>query len=124
MSKCSSMGVVGDYTQDSPSTNELSWLGGIMLPASLTGIDNYAFDGAAFTEIEIPYSVTYINEHAFNRCTQMISLTLPHDLQQIDNSAFSGLTQNCEVYYNGTQEEWENISGYNNLPSTFNVNYQ
>ena len=47
----------------------------VSLPAELTGIGAYAFDGCKMTVITIPAAVTSVGGNAFNNCTSLASFT-------------------------------------------------
>lgn len=47
----------------------------VSLPAELTGIGAYAFDGCKMTSLTIPAAVTSIEGNAFNNCTSLASIT-------------------------------------------------
>ena len=63
---------------------------------SVTSIDNYAFQSCCdLSSITIPSSVTEIGDYAFQSCSGLISITIPNSVTSIDNYAFydcSGLT--------------------------------
>ncbi|MBO5526063.1 MAG: leucine-rich repeat domain-containing protein [Clostridia bacterium] len=61
-------------------------LGNVELAYGTTSIGDYAFTGSGITEITIPKMVTSIGEWAFVSCIRL-----------------------ADVYYGGTQEEWETI---------------
>ncbi len=71
MSKCKSLKSVAD------------------LPASVTKIGDYAFNGCtSLASITIPASVTQIGVRAFNDCTSLASITIPESVTQIGEQAF------------------------------------
>ena len=106
------------------------------IPDSVTSIGNCAFSGcSSLTSVAIPDSVTSIGWSAFEDCSSLTSVTIPDGVTSIDSSTFSGCSSltsitipNCitsigndaflrcsslkDVYYSGTQEQWEKISIY------------
>ena len=112
----------------------------ITVPDSVTSIGNCAFLGCSgLTSITIPDSVTSIGESAFQACTSLTSVTIGNGLTSIDDSAFEhcrSLTSitipdgiisigyyaffDCssltDVYYSGSEEQWQaiNIDSENN----------
>ena len=58
---------------------------------SVTSIENYAFEGCSgLTGITIPNSVTSIGNWAFNGCSGLTSVTIPNSVTSIGKSAFWG----------------------------------
>ncbi len=91
----------------------------INIPDSVTTIAFGAFSGCtALTTITIPDGVTIIESWAFWDCTSLKSITIPRSVTQIEGSAFSYCVNLTDVYYGGTQEEWEAICEDNTLNST------
>ncbi len=103
----------------------------IEIPDSVTSIESYAF---AFSGIEtakmsknsdmgfaqffcctnlkdiiIPEGVTSISYYAFDCCFSLKSVTIPHSVVFIDYLAFESCDAIEDVYYYGTEEEWEQI---------------
>ncbi len=119
----------------------------VTIPDTVTSIGKYAFSGCAgLTGVTIPSNVTEISEGAFRRCTGLTSMTIPDKVTHIRTDAFDGCTKlqsvtipvsvtnigstafrSCtgleHVYYGGTQEQWEGISGYGNVPATATIHY-
>ena len=88
-----------------------SSLTSIAIPDSVTTIGDYAFHGCtSLTSVTIPDSVTSIGGSAFEDCTSLTSVTIPDSVTSIGWYAFRGCTSLTSVYYNGTTEEWANIS--------------
>ena len=89
----------------------------ITIPSTINGkpvksIGNYAFDGCTgLTSIEIPDSVTSIGRYAFKGCTGLTSIEIPDSVTTIGDGVFDGCTVLTDVYYEGTQEQWNNVSG-------------
>ena len=76
---------IGNYSLCYSSSN----LSSINLPNSITYIGNSAFNGcSSLTSINLPNSVTEIGERAFYGCTGMKSLELPSNLTSIGKYAF------------------------------------
>ena len=89
-----------------------SRLTSIKIPAGVTSIGEYAFSGCSgLTSIEIPAGVTSIGEYAFEGCSGLTSIEIPVGVTEIGYAAFSGCSGLKDVYYTGTQEQWDNIWG-------------
>lgn len=114
----------------------------ITLPNNLTYIPFGTFSGCTgLTSIDIPDSVTHIGSEAFSQCTSLTSIDIPDSVIVIDSYAFSSCTNlesvlvgsgvtsiyqgaffECnsltDVYYNGTDKDWDKIEIYeeNNDP--------
>ena len=82
----------------------------IILPNTLTYIGISAFAGCSkLLHIDLPESLTTIDERAFNQ-TNMESITIPYSVIFIGEYAFSGCTDLMYIYFNGTIEEWRNVT--------------
>ena len=93
-----------------------SSLTGITIPDSVTDIGYMAFSGCtSLTGITIPDSVTDIGYMAFLGCDNLASITIPSSVTSIDNYAFHGCKKLKNVYYIGTNIEWNaiNIGSFN-----------
>ena len=111
----------------------------VIIENGVTSIVTYAFSGCtSLTSITISDSVTSIGESAFDGCTSLVSVTLsksittieystffgcssltsieiPKSVTTIVNFAFCGCTNLKDVYYDGTQSEWNKINiGHSN----------
>lgn len=63
----------------------------VILPQGMTQVDKDAFRGCmTLAAVEIPDSVTVIEEYAFSRCSSLTKVTLPQTLTEIKSNAFSG----------------------------------
>ena len=106
----------------------------ITIPNTITSIGSYSFNGCAgLINITIPDSVVSIGTWAFNNCTGLTSvtvssnltniskatffnckeltcITLPSSITNIDSYAFSFCSNLKDIYYGGTQAQWNNIS--------------
>lgn len=109
-------------------------LSDINFPTALTTIDDFAFSMcSSLTKLNIGNSVTYIGYHAFDSCSGISSITIgggvkaiefatfkacealtsiviPAGVEIIDAEAFSNCTKLTDVYYRGTEAEWQAIS--------------
>ena len=78
-------------TNISDLAQELTTLESVELPESLTSIENNAFYKCnTLKEINIPDGVTSIGIKAFYDCTALSDVTLPAGLTSVGSSAFSG----------------------------------
>ena len=112
----------------------------IAIPNSVTIIDDSAFENCTSltsviigNSVTIPNSVTSIGYSAFYKCISLTSVTIGNSVARIDDSAFSNCTSltsvtigksvtriaygafyNCtslkDVYYTGSQSDWNKIS--------------
>ena len=88
----------------------------VTIPNSVTNIDTSAFsDCTSLTSVIIPNSVTFINSYAFKNCTNLTSVTILKSNMRIYYSVFSGCDSLTDVYYSGSEAQWEqmSISSYN-----------
>jgi len=71
--------------------------------------------GETSTEYTIPDTVTCIQYSAFEYSSYLQTVTVPISVNEIDESAFAFCNIIKDVYYGGTEEDWEKIDiGYYN----------
>ncbi len=68
------------------------------------------YDCDDITHINIPNSVTSISDYAFRYCTSLTSITLPDSLTSIERYAFDGCSTLTDVYFTGTEKEWQAVA--------------
>ncbi len=97
---------IGNYTFEYCTS-----LTSITIPNSVTKIGNDTFNFCtSLTSITIPNSVTEIGGNAFSNCTSLTSITIPDSVTEIGWSAFSDCTSLTDLYYAGTEEQWNEIA--------------
>ncbi len=89
---------------------DCSSLTSITIPDSVTSMGGSAFSGCGFTSITIPDGVTSIESQAFCRCYSLTRIAIPDSVTHIGDSAFYYCDALTDVYYSGTQEQWNAIS--------------
>ena len=106
-----------------------SGLTSIDIPDSIKSIDDKAFhDCSGLTSIDIPDSVTIIGRSAFSSCSSLTSIIIPDSITIIDIDAFYYCSSLTDLYYIGTEDEWNAIEKGNNWDSntgsyTIHYNY-
>ena len=91
----------------------------VTIPDSVTTIEGGAFAYcSSLTSVTIPDSVTTIGEYAFAWCDSLTSVAIPDSVTTIGEGAFHDCSSLSDVYYAGTEEQWELINGYENVPGT------
>ena len=89
----------------------------VTLGDSVERIGNGAFEGCPLTSIEIPDSVVRIDNYAFCDCEFLSSVTICKSIESIGDDAFDGCKSLTDVYFNGTDCDWEKINiGIENDP--------
>lgn len=101
----------------------------ITLPNTLPRIEDGTFFGCrGLTNIEIPNGVTSICHNAFSNCENIVSIIIPDSVTSIGTYAFDLCTSLANVYYTGTEEQWNAITiGIENeslTNATIHYNYQ
>ena len=83
----------------------------IAIPNSVTSISDVAFYFCiSLKSVVIPDSVTSIGFSAFLCCASLKSIVIPDSVTNIYSDAFFWCYALDDVYYTGTEEEWNSIS--------------
>ncbi len=96
---------------------DIDTLTDLQLPNTLKTIGKYAFsDCDSLKNVIIPNSVTTIGLRAFYSCSALETVTFGINLESIGNKAFYQCKKMTDVYYTGTEAQWNEISiGTDNL---------
>lgn len=120
MPSCSgsrSSGTCGDSIKWKYSANEtltLKGAGAIPNCISLFSGHSAPWRDYKITKIVIKSGITSIGAGAFWE-SDVTSVTIPESVTKIGDSAFNGCNSLTDVYYSGTEEQWEEIViGYGN----------
>lgn len=68
-----------------------------------------AYPNGKGSNYSIPGSVTTIENHSFMDCVNLKNITIPNSVKTIKVGAFENCTGLTDVYYNGTENEWNII---------------
>ncbi len=103
-------GVLFDNEQQTLLLCPLGKTGVYTLPEGVALIGTDAFSGCALlTSVVIPEGVETIESGAFRNCSSLASVSLPLSLMSVDENAFAGCASLADVYYAGTQDDWDVI---------------
>ena len=104
---------------------DCSNLTSVTIPNRITSISASAFTGCSnLTSVTIPNSVTSIGAGAFTSCTSLTSVTIPDSVTSIDRRAFLSCTKLTDIYFGGTETQWNAISiGTGAIPDTVTIHY-
>ena len=96
---------------ESPWISHSKFIESVEFSKDVTNIGNFAFVGCYnLKNVEIPNGVTNIGVGAFCDCNGLLSVTIPVSVTTIRTEAFEGYRQSLDVYYCGTQKQWEAIA--------------
>ena len=97
---------IGDYAFWGCSS-----LTSVEISESLTRIGIGAFGWCdSLTSIKIPEGITIIDDVAFRYCAGLTSIEIPKSVTSIAGYAFDDCTNLADVYYNGNEKDWNNIT--------------
>jgi len=102
-----------------------SSLKSIKLSDQITNIGLWAFmDCTSLTNIEIPNSVQTIGKQAFYGCISLTNITMSNSVESIDESPFYGCISLLDIYFLGSQSEWNNINTPSvQIASSINIHF-
>lgn len=111
-------------------------LNDIQIPNGVTSLGYGVFAYCeSLKSIIIPDNITYIGVYAFQNCWRLNSIIIPESVSKIDEKAFEDCDDLNDVYYAGTEEDWQQITienGNSNLTKavihhnygkTYTINY-
>ena len=109
-------GTMGDYSDTTsdelpPWNSYKSSIRKVIIKEGITTIGTYAFyNYTNLKEVVIPDTVTEIHSRAFQNDTSLLYIRIPNSVKEIHSDAFYGCTKIRNVYFLGTEEEWNNVS--------------
>ena len=107
--------------------NHCESLTSIHIPQKVTDIKKYAFwYCSSLTNLELPSGISKINEGTFDSCAALSSISIPKSVTSIEDSAFYGCASLTDVYFEGTQSQWDAISVFkyqNDALQTATIHY-
>ncbi|MGM9608312.1 MAG: leucine-rich repeat domain-containing protein [Oscillospiraceae bacterium] len=84
-------------------------LASINIPEGLTELGALAFSYTAITDFTVPVGITRIKQETFAGCANLSSVTLHSGITAIGRAAFYECGSLMDVYYEGTEEDFNNI---------------
>ncbi len=95
---------------------ECNYLSSVTLPSSIKTISDSAFLACeSLTNIVIPDGIVKIGDSAFYHCKALNSITIPASVKSIGDLAFNGCDALKDVYYLGTNEQWQEIENIGHI---------
>ncbi len=79
------------------------------IPKNTVSIGNYAFAGCNITNITLPDSLTNLGYWAFYSCANVATVYIPCSLKIVDTDTFANCTTLTDVYYGGSEEDWNKL---------------
>ena len=90
-----------------------SGITGIDIPSSVTSIAGGAFQACSYlTSIVIPSGVPTISGFTFEYCNNLKMISIPSSVTSVSTGAFFGCESLTDVYYEGTETQWNAIDIY------------
>ena len=106
--------IEGEWVNPGKTAN--STLINVILSKNMKEIGENAFYGCSnLKNVEIPSSVTSIGVMAFSNCESLTSIEIPNSVTSIERMTFYGCSSLTTVNYIGTMEQWQQISGKDEL---------
>ena len=108
----------------------------LIIPESVTTISGGAFSSCrSLTEINLPTNLVQLGEEwlsdwgnggVFSNCTALKEINIPNGVTRIYNYTFDNCTSLKNIYYGGTEAQWNEIpiGSYNDCLSNATVHYE
>lgn len=94
----------------------------INIPDGITAIAEYTFYACSNLEdVVLPKGITDIGFGAFQYCSALTSITIPNTVSTIQSYAFDGCNKLKDVYFMGSEAEWNGITISNNNSALSNA---
>lgn len=81
----------------------------VEIPMGIKKIPDYTFCSFDITELNIPDNVKEIGKYAFKNCENLTTVVIPKSVSKIKYGAFDGCENLKHVFYDGTEDDWDNI---------------
>ena len=97
----------------------------VSVPDRVTDISEQAFVEKTITSVAIPDGIEIIKPLTFAECSELTSVTIPKSVIRIKKSAFEFSDKLQDVYYAGSEEDWQKIkvADNNDVLSTATIHY-
>jgi hypothetical protein len=92
----------------------------VVIPNGVTEIDDHAFQFCNLSSIEIPDGVSRIGQNAFYGC-DFSEVTIPASVTEFGYGVFDSCENLKTVYFEGSEIQWNNITGNKYIPSGIEV---
>lgn len=97
----------------------------VTIPNSVTEIGNSAFFKTGISSISLPSGLITISDYAFQMCAHLATVYIPNSVTSIGVACFAECSSLTDIYYTGTQAEWEQISiGQDAIPAGATIHYE
>ncbi len=91
------------------------------VPDGIKKIETYSFyESQNLEKVILSDQVTKIYSLAFNYCNKLLSIVIPVSVTTIEDEAFRSCDNLTNIYYRGTQEQWNAINKSNNMCKDIN----
>ena len=95
----------------------------IILADTMKELPEASFWGATVVEVEIPDGVTSIGFKALANCYSLVSVSIPKSVTSIAEDAFYNSSRLSDIYYAGTEEEWNAIDNKASISDNITVHF-
>lgn len=87
----------------------------VVIPANVKNTEDAFIDCKGLTSVVISEGVKEIGAYTFDKCTNLTEVTIPVSVTCIGDSAFGASYEQVNVFFAGSQTQWESITkGKNN----------
>lgn len=95
----------------------------VEIPNTITHLNSTFKECWNLEYVELPNSITCIGRTAFYNC-DITTITIPASVTEIGREAFGNCTHLTSITYEGTTEQWNAISKYQDSSQVLNWNYK